>query len=253
MFQFDRIHLSPGAVVASVKHLYIYPVKSMRGVSVPAAHLGLNGFDGDRRYAFVRKDLATSDGFPWMTGRQTPRMILYSPRFVSAPIHDDEPSVLVRTPEGAELAVEDPRLRELLEDEYKHDLFLLKNERGNFDSQHISLFSLLTVRQLAMESNRSIDLRQFRANLYLEPTDSMPFTEDSWISHSLQIGDEALIAVTKKDSRCMMINLDPESAVQHPEVLRTVARRHDEQAGVYANVIGPGLIRVGDPIRMAGR
>lgn len=47
----------------------------------------------------------------------------------------------------------------------------------------------------------------------------------------------------------MMINLDPETAVQNPAVLRTVVREHAECAGIYANVIAPGLVLVGDILR----
>lgn len=240
-------------LIALIKHLYIYPVKSMRGVAVPEAFVGLNGIYGDRRYAFVQAACAASDGFPWMTGREKPRLILYSPQFEHMPTFDDpDPPIVVRTPEGDAFAVGDPRLRERIAAEYGGDVFLIKNNRGNYDSQHLSLFSLATLNMLALESDCAIDHRQFRANLYLEPSDGMPFSENDWVGQVLQIG-EARVAVTQKDTRCMMINLDPESAAQNPRVLRTVARHHDEQAGVYANVIAPGVIRVGDPIRVVAR
>ncbi len=51
----------------------------------------------------------------------------------------------------------------------------------------------------------------------------------------------------------MMINLNPETAVQNPAVLPTVARNHNEQAGIYANVIQPGLISVGDTIEIVSQ
>ncbi|MBI1802275.1 MAG: MOSC N-terminal beta barrel domain-containing protein, partial [Chloroflexi bacterium] len=75
----DAAPILPGTAVAVITQIALYPVKSMRGVAAPEAHLCLNGFYGDRRYAFVRKGLAASDGFPWMTGRQNPQMLLYAP------------------------------------------------------------------------------------------------------------------------------------------------------------------------------
>jgi uncharacterized protein len=225
----------------------------MRGVAVEAAHLGLNGIYGDRRYAFVRQDLAGHDGFPWMTGRQKPRMVMYQPRFERPPAADDSsPAVIVTTPEGDEFPVTDPRLLDRLEAEYQGNLLLLKSNRGSYDSQHLSLFSLATVNALALEIGSAIDLRQFRSNIYLEPVAGQPFAEDHWLGQIVQIGG-AILSITRKDTRCMMINLDPESAVQHPQLLRTVVRNHNEQAGIYANVIVPGIVRAGDAIRTLAR
>jgi MOSC domain-containing protein YiiM len=49
----------------------------------------------------------------------------------------------------------------------------------------------------------------------------------------------------------MMINLDPNTAIQHPEVLRAVTRAHNVQVGIYANVIVPGIVAVGDEISLS--
>jgi uncharacterized protein YcbX len=244
---------SSADVLGTVRRLYIYPVKSMRGFALEEVHLGLNGIYGDRRYAFVRQDLAGYDGFPWMTGRQKARMVTYQPRFERPPTAEDaSPTITVTTPEGDEFAVADPRLRERLEAEYQGPLILLKSNRGNYDSQHISLFGLATVEALALETGSAIDFRQFRANMYVEAACGRPFAEDDWLGQIQQIGT-AVLSITKKDTRCMMINLDPENAIQHPEVLRAVARNHDEQAGIYANVIAPGVVRAGDTIRTLAR
>lgn len=221
----------------------------MRGIAVEQAHLTINGFVGDRRYAFVREHLAATNGFPWMTGREKTKFILYAPRFERTPSPDDwDVPVVVETPEGRELEIGDRRLCDEIAALYGHPVFLFKTKRGNFDSQHVSLFSTHTLAQLEAESASQIDVRQFRANLVIEPADAIPFVEDAWVGRVLKIGDTALVGVTKKDSRCMMINLDPDTAEQNPAVLRTVARHHDECAGVYANVIVPGVVGVGDTI-----
>ncbi len=236
-------------MLATIREIFLYPIKSMRGVSVQEAHLTLNGFVGDRRYAFVRQEIAATDGFPWMTGREKPKMILHAPRFVRTPTPEDwDVPIMVQTPEGKEFEIGDSRLCEDIARLYGHPVFLFKTKRGNFDSQHVSLFSTHTLAQLEAESESQINVRQFRANLYIEPTDAVPFIEDSWVGRVLRVGRDAIIGVTKKDSRCMMINLDPDTAIQNPAVLRTVARHHEECAGIYANVVAAGMVRVGDRI-----
>ncbi len=235
--------------IARVAQIFIYPVKSMAGVPVQQAHVGVNGLLGDRRYSFVRADQSASNSFPWLTARQSASLLLYKPRFQQPPTPEEaEPAVQVQTPGGTVRKVDDPMLREELADALQQPLFLLHSGRGVFDSQHLSVFSLATLRALAEESGSSIDPRQFRANLYIEPVSQQPFEEERWAGGILRIGAEVLAAVTQRDHRCMVINLDPDSTTQDPRVLRTVARQHDGHSGVYANVIRPGPVKVGDAI-----
>src|SRR5438132_2033287 len=237
--------------IATVAELFIYPIKSMAGIPVQEAYVGLDGILGDRQYSFVRADQAARNSFPWMTARQSARMLLSKPRFTESPAPDRrEPAVEVRTPEGAMREAGDPALCEELTRTMGHSVFLLKSNRGMFDCQHISVCSLVSVRELSAEAGCAIDRRQFRANVYMQPASGRTFEEETWTHSLLQIGDEALIGVTQRDSRCMIVNLDPESGDQNPSVLKTIAQRHQSQTGIYANVVRPGPIRVGDPIRL---
>lgn len=239
--------------IATVAELFVYPIKSMAGVAVQEAHVGLDGLIGDRNYSFVRADQAARNSFPWMTARESARMLLYKPEFAAPPTPDQaEPPVKVRTPEGQLFDAGDSALREELVAKMGHPLFLLRSGRGVFDCQHVSLFSLATLSALAAEAGCAIDRRQFRANIYMEPASGQPFEEEAWTRSLLQIGD-AIIGVTKRDSRCMIVNLDPDSATQNPRVLKTVAQGHQGQVGIYANVVRSGVIRVGDPIRMVSK
>jgi uncharacterized protein YcbX len=236
--------------IASVAELFIYPVKSMAGIGVREAHVGLDGILGDRQYAFVRADQAARNSFPWMTARESARMLLHKPQFASAPTPENaEPAVKVQTPEGDMHDANDPALCEGLASKSGHALFLLKSQRGIFDCQHVSLFNLATVRGLAAESGCAIDRRQFRANVYMEPASGQAFEEEKWARTLMQIGDEVLVSVVQRDTRCMMINIDPDTGKSDPRVLKTVAQGHQAQAGVYANVVKPGVVRVGDEIR----
>jgi len=240
--------------IATVGKLYIYPVKSMAGISVEEAHVGLDGILGDRQYSFVRAEQASKNSFPWMTAREYTRMLLYRPQLRRLPTpQDSEPPVQVRTPGGAVREVGDATLRDELEGQLGQAVFLLKSARGIFDCQHLSLFSVASVTALAAEADCAIDPRQFRANVYMEPASGQAFEEETWTDRVLGIGDEVLTGVTQRDARCMMINLNPESGEQNPGVLRAVAQKHQGQAGLYVNVIRPGVIRVGDPIRLVSK
>lgn len=234
--------------IATLEKLYIYPVKSMAGIAVDEAHIGLEGIIGDRQYAFVQADKAEKNSFPWMTARENARMLFYIPRFEAMPAPENpEPPLHIETPDGRVTEIADANLRAELAG--SRQVFLMKCNRGMFDCQHLSLFSLASVRALSEEADSAIDHRQFRANLYATPTSGRPFEEEQWSNCLLQIGDRVLASVAQRDTRCMMINLNPETGEQNPKVLKTIAQRHKGDAGLYLTVVRTGVIRRGDTIR----
>jgi hypothetical protein len=62
-------------------------------------------------------------------------------------------------------------------------------------------------------------------------------------------GDDApAIAVTMRDERCSMVNLDPDSASPAPEVMKAVVREHQNTAGIYGAVTRTGRLSVGQTV-----
>jgi len=79
----------------------------------------------------------------------------------------------------------------------------------------------------------------------------MPFVEDEWLGGVLSFGeanDAPAIAVTMRDARCTMVNLDPDSARSAPEVLKAVVRANHNNAGIYGVVTGIGQLAIGQTI-----
>jgi len=125
----------------------------------------------------------------------------------------------VATPEGLAVKIADPSLRYELMTKTGHSFYLLKIAGGIFDCQHISLFSLASVRALSAEADCPIDHRQFRANVYMEPDSVRALDENEWVGSLLQIGGEVLTSVAQRDPRYVMITVDPEAEFQNPKVL----------------------------------
>src|SRR5690348_11382911 len=69
-------------VLGRVTALFRYPVKSMAAEPLQQVEVSWNGFDGDRRWAFIRGGLVRS-GFPWLTIRENPSMWKYEPYFAN--------------------------------------------------------------------------------------------------------------------------------------------------------------------------
>jgi hypothetical protein len=58
------------------------------------------------------------------------------------------------------------------------------------------------------------------------------------------------IGVTMRDERCVMVNLDPDTAERDSEVMKTVVRMNENYAGVYGTVVRAGELRVGQVVTM---
>jgi MOSC domain-containing protein len=239
--------------IGTLIRLRRYPVKSMAGEDLREARVTFAGISGDRVYAFIDSKFGPPD-FPWMTGRQGHDLILFRPRFLDAPpIEDgildaDRFSTEVTTPDGEKFRMGDPCFTEYLEQRFQRSLRLRFSERSMTDARPVSIFSSATISALSEEANLDLDARRFRANFYVEWKNDAPFFEDSLVGRELQIGELAALQVVKKDQRCVMITLDPETAVSAPQVLARVSRNHEGCAGVYAAVLREGIVRVEDPI-----
>ena len=259
-------------VVGRVESVWRYPVKSMRGEELREAFVGFAGVYGDRLYAF--RSSAAPKGFPYLTGREQAQMLLYQPEFQDSeqmskppnlaeaealapgltPVYADSAHrmVNVRTPSGESLAIDDPRLSEMLREGIResHELTLLRSDRAMTDCRPISLFSIQTARQLSQEVGADLDKRRFRANVYIDVGSGSAFSEDEYVGRTLRIGPKAVIAVVDRDPRCKMITLDPDTAQANPEVMRRLAHAHESKAGVYAAVLAEGTIRPNDEIAL---
>jgi uncharacterized protein len=228
-------------VLAWVAELWRYPVKSMAGERLAAAEVGWHGLAGDRRWAFVRGD-APGSGFPWLTIREQPLMLHYRPTLLDRS-RPDHSGLHVRTPAGVKLDVIDPALAA----ELAPGARAIKLDRGVFDTSPISLLSRQSASGAGKLVATELDLRRFRANLVLE-ADGM-FPEDEWVGATLEIGS-ARIRVDKRDQRCVVVNVDPESTQRDSAILQAIARERQTCLGVYASTVRPGRIQPGDTVHL---
>ena len=242
--------------IGRVERVRRYPVKSMRGEDLPKAFVSFAGLQGDRVYAFVDPASKEAD-FPWVTAREVPEMLLFEPRFVAGPqegvFYPDPPAfrVRVKTPEGEEQGIEEPRFVAELERRWGRPLKLRFSEKGMHDAQPISLVGLASIESLGRELGEAPDPLRFRANFYLSWASGRAFEEDELVGRVLEIGETLRLMVTKRDSRCAIVNLEPGSARSSPETLKAVGRLRQGLFGVYAAVLREGSVRAGDPVRLA--
>ena len=237
--------------IGSLVRLRRYPVKGMAGEDLEAVRVTHAGLVGDRVYAFV--DQQGPANFPWMTSRKGRDMILFRPRFLAPMTPEDgilsvDYAAEVTTPEGRKVRVDDPEFTRFLEQRYGRALELRHSERSMTDAYPVSVMGMATVGALSQETGMALNPLRFRANFYVQWQSDEPFFEDQFVGRELRIGERVTIQIVKKDERCVMITLDPETAAPSPVVLEKVARGHAGCLGVYGAVLRDGIVRTNDPV-----
>src|SRR5579859_6079050 len=233
--------------IGHVETIFRYPVKSMAGERLEDANLGWYGLDGDRRLAFRRMD--DRSGMPWLTASKLPDLLLFAPHREDG-AQGDLPTH-IRTPDGNEMPVFGEDLAKEVGRRYGAPVQMMQLRHGIFDEACISVIASDTVREIGRLAGRSLDIRRFRPNVVVRLLRSGAFQEDEWLSGVLSFGegdDAPAIAVTMRDERCGMVNLDPDSAKSAPEVMKVIVRANQNNAGIYGAVIRTGRLAIGQPI-----
>jgi len=104
-------------------------------------------------------------------------------------------------------------------------------------------------------------VQRFRPNIVVDCAGESGFVENSWVGNSLAIGPELILRVSIPCPRCVMTTLPRLDLSHDPKILRTVVQINTQNlgdfgnlpcVGVYADVVKPGRIRRGDPVRVGG-
>ena len=138
------------------------------------------------------------------------------------------------------------------------DLSVFPPEILEFESPpgtHVDAFPLLLLTESSLASlgalvpGAVLDVRRFRPNLVL--TGAGPgYPEQDWVGRRLAVGD-AELEVTTGCPRCVMVTREIDATVPADRApLRAIVRELDQNFGVYARIVRPGRVRVGDPVHL---
>jgi len=275
-------------MLGTVAVLRRYPVKSMLGEDVDAGDVTFTGLAGDRRLAVVSRatgkiasaklprlwrglltlSAATGDGAVRITLPEG-KTIWSSAPDVDAVLSDllDQPVTLTATPPpGAVLdrAVPEAVLRDGVDAPVPAKLIEIGggSPPGTFvDFAPLHLLTTSTLDRIAeLSPYRRADLERYRPNVVIR-TMAPGFTENDWLERNLRIGDEIVLRVIARTSRCAVPTLAHGALPRNPDALRVLARHNRVEpldsadpepcVGVYAQVLRPGRIRTGDAVRLA--
>lgn len=278
--------------------LWQYPVKSMIGGEVAAAHLTPEGMEGDRSWATRDEERGGIRGAKKIGG-----LMRLAARYVDA-----EPApgstVEITLPDGSTVRSDEPVIDERISaalghrvslwplqpptdlDHYRRgapdstdmltelravfgregdeplpDLSIFPPVIMEFESPpgtYLDAFPLLVMSTSALRSlaaalpDSAVDVRRFRPNLVVDTGDAEGHPEFAWVGKHLRIG-EVVLRVVEACPRCVMVTREVGPDLPDDRaVLRHVVRDLDQNVGVYAEVVVPGLVRAGDQVVVDG-
>ncbi len=251
-----------------VSRLSVTAIKGLGVVHPDAVDLTPTGVAGDRAFFLVDANDALRSVF------RTGAWVGYSAAFDTA-----AGSLVVTCPDGSRVAGEVRLGDTLVADFYRYKkvqgrvvegpwaelfstalgepvrLVRADADNGGVDVRPVTLLGNASVAELARRAGRDdVDARRFRMLVGMAGT--APHVEDTWAGRRLAIGG-AVLRVEGPVKRCGAVNLDPDEGSADLPVLPAIKRYRGfgetvlgrgVTFGVYAAVLAPGRIRVGDEL-----
>lgn len=127
---------------------------------------------------------------------------------------------------------------------------------GFFDLVPVSLITNSTLARFSqLGPGARFDARRFRMNVIVQWSEP-GFPEDAWVDREVALGAAGRLRVALRDPRCALTTLAQGDLPHDPSILKTMTEHNRHRvagkdypcAGVYARVVVPGALRVGDPV-----
>ncbi|MDK2578182.1 YcbX family protein [Citrobacter portucalensis] len=263
--------------MVTLTRLFIHPVKSMRGIGLTHALADISGLAFDRIFMITEPDGT------FITARQFPQMV----RFTPSPFHDglhltapDGSSALVRF---ADFALQDAptevwgnhftariapaAINQWLSGFFSRDVQLrwVGPQLTRRVKRHVDvplsfadgypylLANEASLRDVQQRCPASVKMEQFRPNIVVSGAGA--WEEDTW--KVIRIS-EVIFDVAKPCSRCIFTTVSPEKGQKHPsgeplvtlQTFRTAVDNGDVDFGQNLIARNSGVIRVGDEVEI---
>jgi hypothetical protein len=280
--------MTEDAGLGTVAGLRRYPVKSMLGEDLPAADVTSAGLAGDRVLGLVHRQTGkvasaknprtwrrlltlraacrgpdvtiTFPGGGAMTGTG-PAIDAALSEFLGQPV-----TLAATPPPDAALdrAVPEEVLRDGVRAPVRVEVSHIggASAAGNFvDFAPLHLLTTSTLDRIGTLSPRgTVEAERYRPNIVIR-AGAPGFAENDWAGRDLRIGPELVIRVIARTPRCAIPTLEHGELPRDLDALRVPAAHNRVSAmadlgpqpcaGVYAQVLRPGPVSLGDLVRLA--
>lgn len=209
-----------------VAELWRYPIKSLKGEQIQETEITRLGIPRDREIVVVR----SSNG-RILTSRSRPKLL-----GLRGSLDQNGTATINGLPWDSEEALE------LVRRAAEQDV-VLERVPGpeRFDVLPLLIATDGTVAHL------KIDRRRLRPNIVIAGVNGLD--ERAWPGRIIAVG-AARIWAEKLRGRCVMTTFDPDTQEQDKSVLVRILRDLDGVAALDCSVLEPGVIRVGDTVKI---
>ena len=118
-----------------------------------------------------------------------------------------------------------------------------------FDAYSVNVLTTASLKRMATFNPTAIwDVRRFRPNFLIETADGVEdMVESAWAGKTLRLGTAELKGEIPC-ARCGMTTHAQGGLPKDPSVLRSIVKDADQNLGLYASVVKPGEVKIGDPV-----
>jgi uncharacterized protein YcbX len=111
----------------------------------------------------------------------------------------------------------------------------------------VSIINLASVADVENAADAPVHPLRFRGNVYVAGWPA--WREFGLIGREISIGSQARLKIVRRIRRCAATDVDPDTGMRNLTIPQTLMRAFGHtDCGVYARVIGPGEIAVGDAL-----
>jgi hypothetical protein len=271
----------------NIDSLWRYPLKGAGGESLRRVAVGEHGLDGDRVWGIrdpatmslitakiapslrqirvVHDETSTELRFPDGTSHRAGgdeansavssllgRRVVLEALDRDAPISTferriEEPSF--REVFGVEDGDEMPDLSTFSKDVRRQSLRFAARPHTYFDFGVVHIVTTSSLRWIEQHFAGAGDARRFRPNIVIDTGTAASRIEQEWVGSMIVLG-QVKLRIAMPTIRCVMINQAADDMVEAPRLIRTLRQTANQLLGVYADVIVPGDLSVGDAVSL---
>ena len=229
-----------------VAELWRYPVKSLQGERVDALEVAARGVTGDRRYRLCEPGESAG-------GARLLRPFRGAEALLQLQAESAGESVRIRTPAGDLVDIQAPDAHHSLSAALGRRVVLVDDGDAPAIDGPVHLLTTASLRWLQGQlPDAAIDVRRFRPNLVLDVPGEEPL-EQGWLGRRLRVGAAVELRVFDPTERCAVVTHRQGELPGDASVLRRITQAAGRDFGVYADVVVPGSIRVGDEVTLLAR
>lgn len=208
--------------IGEVAGIWRYPMKSLRGEALATTTLEADGMPGDRTRALYVRAGHARVGKPYR-GKEDERLHLLGARGEAV----------------AAAAARGVTLEERCDGRF-------------FDDAPVSLLVASWLAELREAVGYAVEPLRFRPNFYLTAAPGFALREAALVDAELTLGT-ARLRVRGPIPRCVVPTYDLDTGQSDPRVLAFIAQHRANEMGIYADVVEPGHIALGDTATLLER